>query len=160
VPVLEYASSDEEDMAFLRKAQLEAEEAQKCAEELAAAAKLRNNEIDRRKKACEERKHEEEKKWLEAEKKQEADEREAKRIADAKAVEEAEAKQVADAKAAADTEAKKVADVKAAQDAEGPKKAGEHGWVEAEKKWPTSKGKGRAGPSGKSRVGSGKLEPT
>ena len=90
-PILEHASSDEEDMAFLRKAQLEAEEAQKCAEELAAAAKLRNDEIDRRKKAHEERKREEERKWLEAEKKREADKWEAKRIADAKAVEEADA---------------------------------------------------------------------
>ena len=140
-PVLEHVSSDEEDVAFLRKAQLEAEEAQKCMEELVAAAKLRNDEIDRRKKAREERKHEEEKKRVEAEKKREANEQEAKRIADAKAVEEAKAKQVADAKAAADVEAKKVADAKATQDAEGPKKAGERSRVEAEK-WPVSKGKG------------------
>jgi len=144
-PVLKHASSDEEDVAFLRKAQLKAEEAQKCVEELVAAAKLRNDEIDHRKKAREERKREEEKKRVEAKKKREADEWEAKRIANAKAVEAAEAKRVADVKAAADAEAKKVANVKATQDAEGPKKAGERGRVEAEKR-PASKGKGRAVP--------------
>ena len=86
VPIPKLVSSDEEDAVDLELVQHEAEEAQKCAEELVAAAKLKNNEISHHKKVCEERKCMEEKQWLEAEQKCEADKCEAKRVANAKAV--------------------------------------------------------------------------